>query len=66
MPVERTITEVEVFQEDGSRPIAWRVEVYYSDGAVDVNIFSDGDAKKRAVEYAAWKYGRCPGADGTS
>jgi hypothetical protein len=48
---------IAVFEERDARPITWRVEAYDSDGGVDVNIFSGNDAKERAIEYAAWKYG---------
>jgi hypothetical protein len=42
-----------------SSPNAWRVEKLNSDddGGVDVTIFAGPDARERAAEYAAWKYG---------
>ena len=52
-----TVERVHVFEERDGRPATWRVEAYDSDGGVDVNIFSGNDAKERAIEYAAWKYG---------
>jgi len=52
----RQIERVEVFEERGSVPLTWRVEAYAADGGVDVNIFCDGDAKERAIDYAGWRY----------
>ena len=37
--------------------MCWRVEAFDDDGGIDVNIFSGGDAKERAIEFAAWRYG---------
>lgn len=44
---------------DAAIPNAWRVEKLDSDedGGVDVTIFSGPNARERATEYAAWKYG---------
>jgi hypothetical protein len=45
--------------KDAAIPNAWRVEKLDSDedGGVDVTIFSGPNARERAAEYAAWKYG---------
>jgi hypothetical protein len=57
-PTARRIERVEVFPDKDGRPLTWRVEAYDDDdGGIDVNIFSGGDARERAVEYAAWRYG---------
>jgi hypothetical protein len=56
-PTATRIERVEVFPDKDGRPLTWRVEAYDDDGGVAVNIFSGGDAKERAVEYAAWRYG---------
>jgi hypothetical protein len=36
---------------------SWRVEKILDDGAVEVTIFSGPEAKRRADQYATWRYG---------
>lgn len=44
---------------DRLSPSSWRVEKLNSDedGGVDVAVFAGPNARERATEYAAWKYG---------
>lgn len=50
------MNSVEVFERKG-QPGVWSVETIGSDGEIYQAIFIGPEAKKRATEYAAFKYG---------
>ena len=43
---------------DREHPGDWRVEKPGEDGAIDIALFSGGDARERAIRYAEREYGR--------
>ncbi len=53
-----TDTHAAEIVQDKLDPNSWRVEKLDADGdgGVHVTIFSGPDARKRADEYATWKY----------